>query len=136
MTIQELTSLPGVNGRTLDMTLTLRPESAASRFTLFLARDDDHKVAIQYDPAREELLLDRTGDGSTQDIAHMRRVHTGLKNGQLTLRALLDKESLELFINGGEKLMTVQLFSPPEADGIAFSASEPCNLSVEAHHLG
>ena len=136
VTIRELTSLPGVNGRTLDMTLTLKPESAASRFTLLLARDDDHEVTIQYDPGRGELLLDRTRDGSAQDIAHMRRISANVKDGQLTLRALLDRESLELFVNGGEKVLTVQLFSPPGADGIAFSADAPCTLSLEAHHLG
>ena len=136
VTIQEMISLPGVNGRMLDMTLALRPESAASRFTLLLARDHDHAVSIQYDPGCGELLLDRTGDGSTQDIAHIRRVSADLKDGQLTLRALLDRESLELFVNGGEKVLTVQLFAPPEADGIVFSASKPFNLSVTAHHLG
>ena len=85
---------------------------------------------------RAARFFDRTGDGSALDIAHLRRVRIGLKDGRLTLRALLDKNSLELFMNGGEKVLTAQLYAPPEADGIAFCASEPCVLSVEAHHLG
>ena len=134
--LREMTCLPHVNGRMLDMTLTLRPESAAGRFTLLLARDEGHETRIKFDFSSGELLFDRTGDGSTLDIAHLRRVRIGLKDGRLTLRALLDKNSLELFMNGGEKVLTAQLYAPPEADGVAFCASEPCVLSAEAHHLG
>ena len=134
--LREQTELPGIRGRTLDMEMAVRPESAASRFALLLAKDENHEILIRYDPGPGELILDRNRGGSCQDIAHMRRVRAGLVDGTLTLRALLDKESLELFINGGEKVMTAQLFAPPAADGIAFSASGPCTLSVTAHPLG
>ena len=134
--IGERTVLPGVRGRMLDMELTFRPESGESRFTLLLARDADHEVCVRYDPGIGELLLDRSRDGSGLDIAHMRRVKADLADGRLTLRALLDKESLEIFVNGGEKVLSVRLFAPPEADGIVFSAAAPCALDVAAHHLG
>lgn len=134
--IQEKTVLPGVRGRMLDVTLTLRPESAASRLTLLIAQDADHEVSLQYDPAHEELLLDRSRDGSRLDIAHIRRIKTGLRDGQFSLRLLFDWESVEIFVNGGEKVLTAVLFAPPQADGLVFSADAPWLLTAEAHHLG
>ena len=46
-----------------------------------------------------------------------------------------DKESGELFINGGERAVTSLIPTPLSADGITFAADAPVTLSVEAHHL-
>ena len=48
---------------------------------------------------------------------------------------LLDKESVELFINGGERVVTSLIPTPLEAEGITFAADAPLSVSVEAHHL-
>ena len=112
ITIQEETALPGVTGRLLDLALTARPVSAPCRLTVALARDRDHRLTVELDFARRELLLDRSGDGTCQDIAHIRRVGIEPRDGQCSLRIILDKESCELFLNGGEKVLTVRLFSP------------------------
>lgn len=47
----------------------------------------------------------------------------------------MDKESIELFINGGERTVTSLIPTPLKADGITFAADAPITLSVEAHHL-
>ena len=57
------------------------------------------------------------------------------RDGKLTLRLLMDKESIELFVNGGERVVTSLIPTPLEADGITFAADAPIDLSVEAHHL-
>ena len=133
---QAETRLPGVQGRLMDMTVTLSPDGSARRgFTLHVAKDANHEVEIRCDLARGELVFDRSRGGSHRDIVHTRRVKADVRGGKLTLRLLMDKESVELFINGGERTVTSLIPTPLSADQITFAADEPLTLSVEAHRL-
>ena len=134
--VREAVSLEGVQGRFIDMTVTLYPEdSSCRRFTLHVAKDSSRYIQIRCDLARGELVFDRSHGGSRRDIAHTRHVPAGVRDGKLVLRLLMDKESIELFINGGERVVTSLIPPSPEADGITFAADAPVTLSVEAHHL-
>ena len=136
VTVREETSLPGVRGRLMDLTVVLTPgDSACRRFTLHVAKDAEHYVQIRCDLARGELVFDRSHGGSRRDIAHTRHVPAEVRNGRLTLRLLMDRESIELFINDGERVVTSLIPTPMEADGITFAADADITLSVEAHHL-
>jgi beta-fructofuranosidase len=57
------------------------------------------------------------------------------RNGKLVLRLLMDRESIELFINDGERAVTSLIPTPMEADQITFAADAEIPVSVEAHHL-
>ncbi len=136
VTVAEETELPGVRGRLMDLTVTLYPEgSSCRRFTLHTAKDADHYTEIRCELARGELVFDRSRGGSRRDIAHTRHVTAEARDGKLTLRLLMDRESIELFINDGERVITSLIPTPMEADGITFAADAPLRLSVEAHHL-
>lgn len=135
--IREETNLPGVQGRRIDLTVTLHPEeSACRRFILRVARDARHFTQITWDLALGELEFDRSHAGSRQDIVHTRRVPAGADEGGWRLRLLLDTESAELFLGGGERTMTALLPTPPDAAGITFAADAPLRVTVEAHPLG
>ena len=134
--ICEETTLPGVAGRLMDMTVKLRPAgSACRRFTLHVARDANHHIGIRCDLARGELVFDRSHGGSHRDIAHTRHVAAEVQNGELTLRLLMDKESVELFIGGGERVVTSLIPTPLTADQITLAADAPISVRVEAHPL-
>ncbi len=134
--VKDPVALEGVKGRMMDMTVTLYPEdSACRRFTLRLAEDGEHYVQIQCDLVRGELIFDRGQGGSRRDIVHTRHVPAEVKDGKLILRLLTDRESIELFINDGERVATSLIPNMPEADRITFSADDEIALSVEAHHL-
>ena len=136
VTVCEETSLPGVQGRIMDIALTLHAQnSACRRFTLHVAKDSEHYVQIRCDLARGELVFDRSHGGSHRDIAHTRHVKAEVQEGKLTLRLLMDKESIELFINGGERVVTSLIPTPLEADQITFAADAPLPISLEAHQL-
>ena len=137
ISVQDETALPGIQGRLMDLTVQIHPEgSACRRFTLHLAKNADHDVEIRCDLARGELVFDRSRGGSRRDIVHTRRVRAEVQNGSLTLRLLMDRESVELFINDGERTVTSLIPAGMEADGITFAADAPVQVSVEAHHLG
>ena len=136
VTVCEETSLPGVQGRIMDVSLTLHAQiSACRRFTLHVAKDSEHYVQIRCELARGELVFDRSHGGSHRDIAHTRHVQAEVQNGKLILRLLMDKESIELFINDGERVVTSLIPTPLDADRITFTADAQINMSVEAHHL-
>ena len=135
--IQEETELSGIRGRLMDLSVTLQPgDSACRRFSLLVAKDAAHYVKIRCDLARGELVFDRSHGGSHRDIAHTRHVRADVQDGKLALRLLMDKESIELFINEGERVVTSLIPTPLDADGITFAADAPIHVSVEAHHLG
>lgn len=137
VTVQQETALPGVSGRLLDLSVVLHArDTACRRFTLRVARDEAHYIQVRCDLARGELVFDRSRGGSRRDIAHTRHVRAEVKDGQLSLRLLMDKESIELFINGGERVVTSLIPTPLAADGITFAADAPLAISVEAHRLG
>ena len=136
VTVKEETALPGIQGRLMDLSVVLYPEgSGCRRFTLHVAKDQNHYVEIRCDLARGELVFDRSYGGSHRDIAHTRHVKAEVQDGKLTLRLLMDKESVELFINGGERVVTSLIPTPLEAEGITFAADAPLPVSAEAHHL-
>ena len=137
VTVCAETVLSGIKGRLMDLSATLDTrDSACRRFTLCIAKDTGHYVQIHCDLTHGELVFDRSHCGSLRDIAHTRHVKAEPLEGKLTLRLLMDRESIELFINDGERVVTSLIPTPMEADGISFAADSPVLLSVEAHHLG
>lgn len=53
----------------------------------------------------------------------------------MTLRCLLDRFSMEIFINDGSQTATVTYFTPQEADGITFAAEGKATVSIEKYNL-
>ncbi|MBQ7184458.1 MAG: glycoside hydrolase family 32 protein [Clostridia bacterium] len=136
VTVKEEMELPGIRGRLMDLKMTVyQAGSACRRFTLHVAKDENHFIQIRCDLARGELVFDRSRGGSHRDIAHTRHVTADVKDGKLTLRLLMDRESVELFINDGERVVTSLIPTPMQADGITVEADAPVRLSAEAHHL-
>ena len=57
------------------------------------------------------------------------------RGGELQLRLLLDRYSLELFVNDGEQAASFGVFTPETADGIWFEADGSALLDVEKYRL-
>ena len=135
VTVQGETSLEGIKGRVADLTVTVQPGEYRS-FTLKLAADADHHTSLTYDPHTSELTLDRSYAGSRADIVHRRSCKVRSQNGALKLRILLDKNSVEVFVNDGEQTMTAWIYTPQSAQDITFAATgSDVNLTVEQYEL-
>lgn len=57
------------------------------------------------------------------------------QNGALKLRILLDKNSIEVFVNDGEQTMTAWIYTPQSADGITFAADGKATITAEQFEL-
>ena len=133
--ISEETSLEGVRGRVADLTVELAVDGGFREFVLKVACDEDFETLVAYDAERQVLVLDRSHSGYLCDIVHRRELAVAPVDGKVTLRCLLDRYSLEVFINGGEQTATTTLYTRTEADEIRFSAVGKAKVSVEMYEL-
>lgn len=130
-------TLPGISGRVLDLTLCLRPIDGrqCSSFTLKFAQDGRRFTALTFDPQRSLLTLDRTRSGFPYNIVHRREVPVRERGGELELRIILDRFSAEVFVNGGEQVLSAALYTPQSAQGISFEAKGAVAMDVEQYEL-
>ena len=133
--VSEETSLEGVSGRVLDMTVTLKAEDSFDSFCIKVAQDQEHYTLISYDPHKEVLTLDRSHSGYMYDIVHRREISVAPVDGVITLRCLMDRFSLELFINDGSQAAALTIYTPQTAEGITFAAEGEAEINVEKYAL-
>ena len=55
--------------------------------------------------------------------------------GELELRLILDRFSVEVFVNGGEQVLSATLYTPREAAGISFHARGRVEMDLEQYRL-
>ena len=132
------TSLRGIKGRCMDLTVTVRPGNESSMynwFRLYVARDGEHFTSIRYRPQTSTLKVDRTHSGFPHDIVNIREFPVGTKNGVLKMRVIMDRYSLEIFVNDGEQAASCVLYTPVEADAVSFSSDGSVIVDVEKYDL-
>ncbi|MEO8413631.1 MAG: glycoside hydrolase family 32 protein [Ginsengibacter sp.] len=83
------------------------------------------ETVIGYDASKHQLYVDRSnaGDGKINQHKLIQTADVMDSEGKITLVILMDKSSLEVFINNGEKVLTTYVYPGEGADLIsAFSA--------------
>ena len=122
--VREEISLEGVRGRVLDMTLSIRPSSEKGyrQFRVRVAKDGERETSVSYAPDSGVITIDRSRCGAPYDIVHTRTFAVRERNGELKLRLVMDRHSLELFVNDGEQAASLLLHTPESADFISFEA--------------
>ncbi|MCI9362924.1 MAG: glycoside hydrolase family 32 protein [Oscillospiraceae bacterium] len=126
-------SLPGIFGRTLDLILRLQAQDGP--FTLKFAQDNSHFTAFTFQPDRSLLTLDRSHSGLPKGHALSRTIPVRSREGLLELRLILDRFSVEAFVNGGEQTLSATLYTPQEATGISFQAQGKAVIQLEQYAL-
>lgn len=89
--------------------------TAQKEFELILGNQLKEKITIRFDATSNLVILDRTRAGAKDfhpDFANSLQymVLSPVDGRNKEVRLLIDRSSLELFVNGGEQVMTVQLF--------------------------
>lgn len=130
--------LEGVKGRRLDMELTIRPKDSEKlyrKFAVRFAQNEEYYTSLSFRPSESILKIDRKFSGSRRAIIHQRRSLVGSRNGELKLRMVFDRFSVEVFVNDGEQAMTATMYTEQEADGISFFADGEAVIDVEKYDL-
>jgi len=130
-------NLPGIQGRMLDMTITVRPIGHDSYrwFRVRVAKDGKHETIIRYRPDQGTIKLDRTRSGLPHDIVHTRSFLVRPRDGEIKLRVILDRFSLEVFVNDGEQAASAVIYTRQDADAISFEAGGAALMDVEKYSL-
>lgn len=132
------TSLQGINGRFIDMTVTIRPGNEASMYRWFkinVARDGEFCTSIRFKPATNIIRIDRTQSGLPCDIVNVREFPVHGISGEVKLRLIMDRYSLEVFVNDGEQAASTVIYTPLEAKSISFSCDGTVLMDVEKYDL-
>ena len=130
--------LDGVSGRCLDLTVTIRPDAERGLcrdFTISLAKGGGYETTIRYTPGAHTLCVDRSRSGLAEQILNRREFAVRDRGGVLKLRILLDRYSLEIFVNDGEEAASFVLYAPQDADGISFASDGALRLDLEQYTL-
>ncbi len=134
--VGEETRLPGVSGRSADMILHIRPgQGGCRRFCIRVAEGDGFYTEITLLPEEGILRMDRLHSGVCHDVVHVRDIPAPMRDGELDLRLVLDKYSLELFAGEGERAASMTLYTPQSADGISFRADGAAVLDGEKYDI-
>ncbi|MDO4523231.1 MAG: glycoside hydrolase family 32 protein [Eubacteriales bacterium] len=136
--VSDLIQLNGVEGRRIDMELTIAPadaERSYRKFAVRFAQNEQYHTALSFRPEESVLKIDRKFSGSRRAIIHQRRSFVNTRDGILKLRIILDRFSAEVFVNDGEQVLTATLFTPQEAKGISFFADGDVVMNVTKYDL-
>lgn len=127
-TVAEGTQTLPLSGKALDITITFSDRSSAStspQFGLILRATSDlgQQTRVGYDFGTKRLFVDRTKSGNVGFDGTFSNTYyaplTPAKNGQVTLRILLDWSSVEVFGGDGQATLTTQIF--PNDNGVDIS---------------
>jgi fructan beta-fructosidase len=109
--------------------------TASRDFSLTFGNDREEALVLTMDGDEQIVLLDRSRSGKTDFEASFgqniqRMPISNIPEGMVEVRLLLDASSVELFINGGQYVMTAQLFpnSPYTKLDIENKGDEPFEL--------
>lgn len=129
--------LDGIEGRTIDMEITIRPkkETMYHKFTLLLAQDEKFYTELSYRPYESILTMDRRYSGSRKACIHERHCKVPYNNGEIKMHVIMDKYSAEVFINDGEQVMTTLIMTDTSAKGISFLAQGEVEMNITKYEL-
>lgn len=136
--VSGIVKLDGIKGRRVDMELVLRAgdtQELYHKFAVRFAQNDRYYTALSFRPKESILKVDRKFSGSRRAIIHQRRSLVNTVNGELRLRMILDRFSVEVFVNDGEQVLTATMYTEQEADGISFFADGVVNIDVVKYEL-
>lgn len=138
VTFQGNLAFPGIEGRVVDLELTLRPGDEGAlyqKFALRFAQDDARWTTLSFRPHESVLKIDRKFSGSRRAYIHQRRSLVPSQNGALKLRVILDRFSVEVFVNDGEQVMTATIMTDLTAKGISFFANGQVSMDMVKYDL-
>ena len=76
---------------------------------------------------------ERTRSGLPHDIVHTRSFFVRPRGGEIKIRIILDRFSLEVFVNDGEQAASAVIYTRQEADVISFEAGGTVMMDVEKY---
>ena len=125
--------LEGIEGRVIELDIRLRPADPGTPYQKFImkfARDEKYYSVLSYRPYESWLQIDRKFSGSRRAYIHQRRCLVSDRQGEIRLHVILDRFSVEVFINDGEQVMTATILTGSDAKEISFEADGKVAMDI------
>lgn len=132
--VEKETALKGIEGRSIDLILSIK-EGDYQNCKIKVASDGQFYSEIVYDKEKGMLTFDRTYSGNSRDTISTRSMFVNSENGILKLRILIDRYSVEIFVNDGKQAMTSLIYTSQSASSILFESSGRTYMDVEKYEL-
>jgi len=130
--------LEGIEGRVIELDIRLRPADPGTPYQKFImkfARDEKYYSVLSYRPYESWLQIDRKFSGSRRAYIHQRRCLVSDRHGEIRLHVILDRFSVEVFINDGEQVMTATILTGSDAKEISFEADGKVAMDITKYAL-
>ncbi|MFC0472049.1 glycoside hydrolase family 32 protein [Halalkalibacter kiskunsagensis] len=123
-------SLDDVQGDCLELKVKMEVQNA-TMFGLKLRVDEltDQETVLHFD--KQEGIVSLNRDKSGKGPGGVRKTEVTIED-IVSLHIFIDKSSVEVFINEGEKVLTARIFPTKEAKGISFFADH--QMKIESLH--
>ena len=131
-------TLDQIEGRTVDLELVIRPadkDNLYKKFEFCFAENEKYHSTLCFRPDESVLKIDRKFSGSERALVHQSSCLVNGDSNELKLRVILDKFSVEVFINDGEQVMSAVILTKQEAQGISFFADGAAKLDIVKYDL-
>ena len=131
--------LANVRGDTLEIEAELAPGDA-KEMGLRLRKGAGEETVLGFTPENKEVFVDRTRSGEVAfapEFSGRHKASVG-QGSRLKLHVFLDRSSLEVFVNDGERVVTDRIYPSLSSDGIElYSDSDKSRvLSLTIWKLG
>lgn len=134
ITVRKKTELNGISGREIDMTVEIQ-KGGYDNFRIRLAKNERFYSEISYDVKKGIVSFDRKYSGVKRDFISNRSMRVEDRDGKIKLRVLMDKYSVEIFVNDGAQAMTSLIYTPLDADKIIFDADGTACIDIVKHDV-
>lgn len=128
-------ALKGVEGRTIDFEVEIYPDDMYDMVTISMAKNDDFHTDFIFRPKESIVEINRKFSESRRALVHLRRAEISNKEGILKARFILDRYSVEVFIDGGRQVMSTTIPTDLDARGISFAAIGKARMNVVKYEL-
>ena len=102
----------------------------ANKLTIFLAADDDYNSFIKINMKKQTAKFSRRFSYLSKDAMDERKIDIDICDGKLSLCVLIDRYSIEIFINNGKQVLTSRIYTPLDANEIRFLADGKVDINV------
>ena len=92
-------------------------------------------TTVTFDRKKGLLIFDRTYSGQRKDSICTRTMKAEEENGKLKMRILMDKYTLELFVNDGKQAMTSLIYTDLKADKIFFEGEGKAEFALTMYDI-
>ena len=132
--VQGTCRFDGIKGRVLDMTVEIAGGDFGE-FTISVAQNEQFHTDFSILQHKNRIEIDGTYSGMVRDASAIRRVKVKSPCKKWKLRIILDKYSMEVFLNDGQQVFSTTFYTSLEADQISFVCDGKAIVNLEKYDI-